>query len=231
MVHRRWLTVGLALVGALVALALPSSGLALRAAFINLTANGPSPAAATIPAGMYPEWFNSDTVAHTVTFASGCSIEVGPGEYGGCTSGPNTNVVGHYAYTVDGTTQASVNVTPEWRAVTVKARRHGFRRGAKVLLHGTLAIANLSPPSLSGPRMPVTVFERPHGHHLWYRIAVVMAKPLEKPPATGLPYSVWQLWVRPHGGTTYKVEANTQPKAGKFWRTAWSDPFGLYPRR
>jgi hypothetical protein len=228
MVRRPWLIAQLALVGALVTLALPSSSLALRASFIYLTSSGPSPAAATIEAGLYPVWLNQDTVAHTITFADGCSIEIAAGDSGNCPNGPG-NVVGNYAYTVDGTTQASVKVTPEWRGVTVTAKRHGFRRGSKVLLHGHLAIANLSPPAVFGPRMPVVVFERPRGHHVWYRLGVVMAKPLKK-PSSGSPYSVWQLWVRPHGGTTYKVEAYSQPKAGKFWRTAWSKPFGVYRR-
>jgi hypothetical protein len=229
MTRRRWLIVQLVLVGAVLALVLPSSSLALRAQFIFLTPTGPSPATMQIGAGLVPIWMNQDTVSHTVAFANGCSVEVAPGDVGQCGNGL-WNVVGHYAYTVDGTTQATVTVTPEWRAVTVTTKSHGFRRGSKVLLGGTLAIANLSPPSLFGPRMPVTVFERPRGHHLWYRLAVVMAKPL-KAPSSGEPYSVWHLWVRPHAGTTYKVESSSQPKPGKYWQTAWSDPFGFFLRR
>jgi hypothetical protein len=227
MPRRRWLIAQIALVGVLVALALPASSSALSAVFIALTSTGPSPATLTIPAGLHPVWMNQDTVSHTVTFGSGCSIEVGPGGIGQCTDGLGT-VVGDYAYTVDGTTQASVTVTPEWRGVTLHGKRHGFRRGSKVLLHGTLAIATSSPPVLSGPRMPVTVFARPDRSHAWHRVAVVMAKPLQ---SSHLPaHSVWELWVRPHGSTTYMAVADSQPKAGQYWTHARSCHFGVYLR-
>ena len=227
MARRRWLITQVALLGALAALALPSSSSALSAVFISLTPTGPSPAVLSIGAGLYPVWTNQDTVAHTVSFASGCSFEVAPSGIGQCTDGLGS-VVGDYAYTVDDTTEATVSVTPEWRAVTIKAKRHGFRRGSKVRLHGTLAIATLSPPAFYGPRMPVTVYALPHGHHLWYRLGVVMTRPLMRPRIPA--HSVWELWVRPHGRTTYRVEATSQPEAGQFWEQAASRPFGVYVR-
>ncbi len=227
MVRRRWLIAQLAVLGTLGVLAFPGEGLALRASFILLTSTGPSPAALTIGAGLSPVWMNQDTVAHTVTFASGCSIVVAPGDTGQCSDGLG-NVVGQFDYTVDGTAQASVTVVPEWRAVTVKAKHHGFRRGSRVRLHGTLSIANLSPPALFGPRMPVTVFEHPPGHHVWYRIRVVMTKPVKRPSLH--PHSVWQVWVHPHGTTIYMVEANSQPPAGQFWQNARGGPFGVFVR-
>jgi hypothetical protein len=228
MLRRRWLIAQFVLLGTLGVLAFPGEGLALRAAFVLLTPTGPAPTTLTIGAGLYPIWINQDTVTHTVTFANGCSIDVAPGTTGQCTNGLG-NVVGDYDYTVDGTTQASVTVVPEWRSVTLKAGRHGFRPGSKVRLHGTLAIANLSPPALQGPRMPVTVYERPPGHHLWYRLRVVMAKPTTK--GSFQPHSVWQVSVRPHGRTTYVVVADSQPKAGPYWQDARSGRFGVYPRR
>lgn len=230
MVRRRLLLTQVALLGTLGVLVFPGEGMALRPTFfIALAPTGPSPAALTTSAGLGPIVFaNTDTVNHTVDFANGlCSLQVAPSSNVSCTSG-FLSYAGTYAYTVDGTTRASVTVTPEWRAVTLRAKRHGFRRGSKVLLHGRLAIAALSPPPLFGPRMPVTVFERPHGHHLWYRLAVVMAKPLTRPNLQA--HSVWKLWVRPRVGTTYKVEANSQPAGGQYWQNAESGPFGVYIR-
>ena len=229
MIRRRSLIVQGALLGMLGVLAFPSSSSALRLGLqIALTANGPSPAAGKIPAGMYPIWINQDTVTHTVSFANGCSFDVAAGSAGYC-GGGLWNVVGDYAYTVDGTAQASVSVTPEWRAVTLKAKHHGFRLGSRVRLHGSLAIANVSPPSLFGPRMPVTVFARPDRDHPFHRIAVVIATPFKKPRPTV--HSAWHLWVRPHAHTTYMVEANSQPPAGQFWENARSGLFGVYARR
>ncbi|HEY2354860.1 MAG TPA: hypothetical protein VGH79_08195 [Gaiellaceae bacterium] len=225
MVQRRRLI--LALFGTLAFLAFPSSSLALDAAVVYLTPSGPSPATLTMTAGMYPVWMNQDTVAHTVTFASGCSIEVEPGDVGQC-SNDLGYIVGDFPYTVDGTTQASVSVLPAGRTVTIRVKRHGFRLGSKVRLHGRLALASLSPPQLFGPRMPVTVFARPHGGHVWHRIAAVMAKPLKKGhyPA----HSVWHIWVRPRAGTTYIARAESQPRAGQHWENAQSKPCGLYVR-
>jgi len=226
--RRRSLIAQVALLGTLGVLAFPGEGSALRPTFlIALTPAGPSPSLLSIPAGLGPVLFNNtDTTTHTVVFANGsCSTEVAPGTTSTCGV---PQYVGDYAYTMDGTAQASVTITAEWRAVTLSAIRHGFRRGSRVRLYGRLAIANLSPPSLYGPRMPVTVYERPHGHHLWYRLAVVMAKPIKKPQIPS--HSVWQLWVRPRRGTTYLVEANSQPEGGQYWENVASRPFGIYIR-
>jgi hypothetical protein len=230
MVRRPWLLAQLALVGVLALLALPSSSYALRAGIpIFLTANGPSPAVGTFPAGMYPIWINQDTVAHTVAFANGCSIQVAAGAVGQCGNGL-WNVVGDYPYTVDGTTQASVDVTAESRAVSLTAKRHGIRRGSELMLHGRLAIAMLSPPVLEGPRQPVTVLARSDRYHAFHRIAVVIAKPHRlKNRATA--YSVWHLRVRPRTQTTYIVEANSQPAIGQFWQQAWSSRFTVRVHR
>jgi hypothetical protein len=188
-----------------------------------LTANGPTPAIQTLPAGLYPVWRNQDTVTHTVTFANGCSIQVAAGAMGQCSNG-FSNVVGTYAYTVDGTNQASVVVTAEGRTVTLKAQSHRIGRGSDLMLSGKLAIAQLSPPALQGPRQPVIVLARPDRHHPFRRIAVVTAKP-HRANSRGLPYSVWQLRVRPRAHMIYIAEANSQPAGGKYWRQAWSKSF------
>jgi hypothetical protein len=231
MVRRpRSIAVG-ALLGVLAILALPASGSALLMPIpIFLTANGPSPAVATIPAGLWPTWVNQDTVTHTVTFANGCSIQVAPGDSKRC---PNGFSVGQYPYTVDGTAQASIVVTPMGRTVTLEARRHAIARGSELLLRGKLAIAQLSPPTCEGPRMPVIVLARPDRYHLFHRIAGVTAKPVRQRrvcnPAKS--HSAWHLRIRPRARTIYIVEADSQPASGQYWQRAWSKPFRIHVGR
>jgi hypothetical protein len=229
MTRRRWLIVHVALLGTLGVLAFPGEGSALLGLnVVSLTSTGPSPSALTIFKVHAAVLFtNTDTVTHTVAFAnSSCSGDVAPS---GSLQCDVPYEIGDYAYTVDGTTQASVNVAPEPRRVTIVAKHHGFKRGAKVRLYGSLAAGVVgAPPTFQGPRMPVTVYARPHGHHLWYRVAVVTSKPLRKPQFPA--HSVWQIWVRPRAGTTYRVEASSQPTGGQYWENASSRTFGLYLR-
>ena len=224
MVRRPWLLAQVALLGVLAALALPSSGSALSAVVIALTPTGPSPAVLTIPTFMYPVWMNRDSVPHTVTFANGkCSVQVAPGAIGQCTDGFSSGV-GDYAYTVDGTIQASIVVAVDWRTVSLGARSHTIDRGSSLRLRGKLAVGTGSPPVLQGPRMPVTVLARPDRQHPFHRIAVVAAKP-HRSSNPGDAYSVWQLHVRPGANKIYIAEANSQPKGGQVWQRAWSKPF------
>jgi hypothetical protein len=224
MVRRTWLLPQIALLGVLAALALPSSSSALSAAFIALTPTGPSPAVLTIPAFMYPVWQNQDSVAHTVTFANGkCSVQIAPGAIGQCTNG-FANGVGDYAYTVDGTVQASIVVAAVGRSVSLGAKTHAIYRGSSVRLHGRLRVQTGSPPALEGPRQSVTVLARPDRHHPFHRIRVVTAKP-HRSESPGDAYSVWQLHVRPGRNKIYIAEANSQPKGGQVWEPAHSRPF------
>lgn len=229
MTRRRRLIVQIALLGTLSALAFPGEGSAhLGISYVSLTSTGPSPSALTIFVVHSAVMFtNTDTVTHTIAFAnSSCSGDVAPNAGLLCDVSYN---VGDYAYTVDGTTQASVTVAPEPRAVTLTAKHHGFHLGSRLRLHGSLAAHVIgSPPPLRGPRMPVSVFARPDADHPFHLIAIVHSRPFKKPhyPA----HSVWVLWVRPHAHTTYVVEANSQPKAGQFWANAQSKPFGVYAR-
>jgi hypothetical protein len=224
MVPRRWLLAQVALLGILAVLALPSSGSALAAAFIALTPTGPSPTVLTIPAFMYPVWMNQDSVPHTVTFANGkCSVQVAPGAIGQCANGFSSGV-GNYAYTVDGTAQASIVVAAVGRTVSLGARAHAIDRGSVVRLHGRLRVETGSPPAVEGPAQPVTVLTRPDRHHPFHRIKVVIAKP-HRSTTTGDAYSVWQLRVRPGASKIYIAEANSQPKGGQVWQDAWSKPF------
>jgi hypothetical protein len=127
--RRRRFSLQLALAGVLAALVFPADGSALRAVAIALTPTGPSPAVLTIPAGLYPVWFNNDTVPHTVVFANGsCSIQVAPGALGQCTNRYGGGYVGEYAYTVDNTFQASIVTVADGRSVSLTARQHTIRR-------------------------------------------------------------------------------------------------------
>jgi hypothetical protein len=227
MVRRWWLIVQLALVGVFVALAFPAAGSALDAAFILLTATGPSPAVMTIPAGMYPVWMNQDSVTHTVVFANGlCSIQVAPGAIGQCTNGYGDGYVGDYAYTVDNAFQASIVIVADGRSVSLTGRSHSIRRGSALRLHGRLQDYDLSPPG-PGSEQPIIVLARHDRYHPFRRIAVVMAKLHPTPKSDSHPWGelIWQLRVRPRARTIYIAEANYQPQGGQVWQQAWSKPF------
>lgn len=228
MMRRHWLLVQVALVGVLAAFALPSSSSALLAQIpIYLTATGASPSVQRLPAGQASvRWVNQDTVAHTVTFAnSACSMQIAPGDSGTCSNlfpGP----AGDYAYSVDGTGQASIEVIAMARNVTLLASSHTIHRGSELRLHGDLAVAQTSPPIVEGPLQPVIVLARHDRRHPFHRIAVVTAR-AHRPRNLANAHSVWQLRVRPRASTIYIVEANFQPPGGQYWQRAWSKPFRL----
>jgi hypothetical protein len=201
--------------------------------FIQLTPTGPSPAVLTIPAGLYPVWFNNDTVTHTVVFANGlCSIQVAPGAIGQCTNGYGGGYVGDYAYTVDETFQASIITVADSRSVSLNARRHTIRRGSALRLHGRLQDYDLSPPG-AGPEQPLIVLARHDRYHPFRRIAVVRAKLHPTPKSHVHPWGelIWQLRVRPRTHTIYIAEASYQPPGGQVWQQAWSKPFKVLVRR
>ena len=228
MVGRRRLIAKLALVGAFAMCAFPADGSAIAAVFIALTPSGPSPAVMTIGAGMYPVWTNQDTVAHTVVFADGqCSVQVAPGGFAQCSG--FSSFVGNYAYTVDGTAQASVEVEPEGRTVTLGARSHRIARGSHLRLHGVLDAEHPSPPG-PGPAQPVVILACHDGMHRWHRVATVMAK-VHRTKGTPFGTVTWQLRVHPRRSTIYVAEADSQPAGGQFWDQARSRPFKVVVRR
>jgi hypothetical protein len=206
------------LLGVLTVLAFTGNGAALSAVGISLTAAGPSPAVLNIPAGMYPVWFNNDTVSHTVAFADGsCTFEVAPGGYGEC---PRfLSYAGTFPYSVDGTVQASIVVVPEGRAIYLAAKTHTITRGDVLKLHGDLDIPILSPPGPPAPQ-PVTVLARPDRYHPFHRIEVVTAR------AHGR-HLQWHVRVRPQAKTIYIAEANSETN---FWERAWSKSFRVAVR-
>ena len=174
---------------------------------------------------MYPVWVNQDAVAHTVAFADGgCSIEVAPGAYGQCTHG-FSSVVGNYAYTVDGTIQASIVVRAEGRIVTLKATSHRIGRGSKLLLHGKLAVATTNPLDAAGssaagdpacaPR-PLPPVSPNCGRHCETR------SPLDEPAECPLGLAATR---STRNKQDYIAEANSQPQGGQVWQRAWSKPF------
>lgn len=222
--HRR-LIAQAALVAALAVLAFPASGSALSAFFITLTPSGPSPAVATMPAGMYPVWVNHDTTAHAIVFPDGlCSIQIAPGGIGQCTGEGFS--VGAHAYTVDGSAQASITVTPQGRKVTLDARRHQIKRGARLTLRGLLTYQYAGPPAFRGSRtsMRVTLLARHDRRQPFRAVASVRPGALN---ANGYP---WQRVIRPRRTTTYIVEAGSQPTSGQYWQPAHSGPFTVVVR-
>ena len=126
--------------------------------------------------------------------------------------------MGDFAYTVNGTIQASIVVRAEGRIVTLKATSHRIGRGSKLLLHGKLAVATTSPPMLQGPRQPVILLARPDRYHPFHRIAVVTAKPAHRSTNLRNAHSDWQLRVRPGTNKIYIAEANSQPQGGQVWQ-------------
>ena len=195
---------------------------------IELTASGPTPASLTLVDGEaeFPVWQNSDTVTHTVAFADGlCSIRVPPGATMGC---PDTWDVGQHAYTVDGTSQASITYIPDPRTVTLTASSQKIKRGAHVRLSGLLSYGteatNFPGVGTYFTDTPVVVLARRGRHQPFRQIANA---------ATGsLAYRVgntdswpWWLNVHPKTTTTYIAEVNYQPDSGQVWQNATSKPF------
>jgi hypothetical protein len=213
----------------LAVLLFPADGSALLPQyFIDLTSTGPSPAVLTIAARVPgPIWVNQDTVTHTVVFANGlCTIQVAPNTGGQCTNFSPGSYVGNYAYTVDGTTQATIVTKPDLRSVSLNAKQHTIRRGSRLRLHGTLQDWDFSPLGPGAPQ-PIVVLARPDRYHAFHRIAVVMAKLHQTPKSHVHPWGelAWQLRVRPQPRMIYIAEANSQPAGGQVWQRAWSKPF------
>jgi hypothetical protein len=188
-------------------------------AIITLTAAGPTPSQASLSAGIrVPWWVNRDNVAHRIAFANGlCSFQLAPGQEGYCSESLFWDYVGHFAYTVDGTTAASIIIRPAPRTVTLTARRERIRRGTRLTLHGKLVEARY----LAGqPLQQVILLARPDRHHPFRRIARLVTNG-----------RFWQLRVQPRRKIFYIAEANSQPTIGQVWKRAWSEPMEIRVRR
>jgi hypothetical protein len=231
---RRWWLLALGVAGGLV-VAFPSASSAEPLlATIELTANGPMPATLTLVDGQaeFPVWHNSDTVTHTVAFADGlCSIQVPPGATMGC---PNAWDVGRYAYSVDGTSQASITYTPDPRSVTLTASSRTIKRGARLHLHGLLGYAteatNLPGVGTYFTSMPVTVLARHNRHQPFHQIANAATGSLAFRLGDRTDFWPWWLDLHPRKTTTYIAEVNYQPDSGQVWQNATSKPFTVLVR-
>jgi hypothetical protein len=224
---RRSRIIGLLAVLGAVVLGFPSAGSALVGQpLIVLTASGPSPSVLSVGVGgRSPSWFNQDQLPHTVTFANGlCSVQLAPGDRGECSNDFFASV-GQYPYTVDGTVQASVNVSLYRRTVTLTARSHTIERGARLLLHGTLDYDVLggSPPVFE-TNMPVTLLARHDSHHPFTRVAVTAKLKTRRSLSSDFP---WKLYVHPRRTTIYMAEATSSADS---WQPAKSRPFKVVVR-
>jgi hypothetical protein len=223
---RRWRFIAqVACLGTLI-LAFPAAASAFCGVPVVLTPSGPSPAALTVPAGLYPFWDNNDQVTHTVVFANGlCSLELAPGAAEGCNF---PLLVGLYPYAVDGTIQASVvvNALPP-TTVTLTARSHKLSRAAHLLLHGMLNWSMSCGPPIFGPlRVPIVVLARHDRHHPFRRFTTVRSE--ARTPDGGY---AWRLNLHPNGKTIYIAKVTYQPVGEQGQRQAWSRPFRVIVRR
>lgn len=222
--RRRWI-VQLALVGLLAMLAFPGAGSAFVGTYvISLTPSGPSPAVLTTTAGYGMIGFhNADTVSHTVAFASeGCTADIAPDGTFDC---DKPFYVGHYAYAIDGTSQADVVIKPADRSVSLRARRHAVRLGSGVTLRGTLRMSSLGAPPGCGSPQRIVVVARPYRGHPFHRAGIV--------DATRCPQQelVWHLRIHPRSRMAYRAIASYQPKGGQVWERAVSKTFRIGVRR
>jgi hypothetical protein len=226
MVRRSWLIGLVAALGAVI-LGFPAAGSALLPTWeISLTPSGPSPSVLNVSGSGYLFWVNQDQVTHTVTFANGlCSFQLAPGERGECSSSSGFFASpGQYPYTMDGTFQGAVIVSPlppQTRTVTLTARSHTIKQGGRLLLHGILDYPIGSPPDFYS-RVPVTLLARHDRHHPFRRVAVT-AK-LKRRQSAGFP---WKLSVHPRRTTIYLAEAVSDPT---HWQPARSRPFKVVVR-
>jgi hypothetical protein len=202
---------------------------------VALTGTGPSPSTLKMHAGGNVDFYNPDSVTHTVVFENGlCSLALTPltgsgGLFGlpGSCNDPFWLYAGSYAYTVDGKFTGTVVTTPWRRSVTLKARTHTVRRGTRLTLHGRVSWNGFS----RGTQwFPVIVLARHDSNHPFKRIATV-------PLSWGRTFlDRWNLAVQPSETTTYiaKVAGQFQFKGvfphGQLWTNARSRPFTIRVR-
>jgi hypothetical protein len=227
---RRFRLARFGLLGVLGVLLFPGAGSAFVGTyFVSLTPSGPDPVVLdAVARGGFLAFRNTDTVAHTTTFANGlCSGDIAPDGQLDCGFMP---YVGKYAYTVDDTTQAEVIARPASRSVSLRASRHVVPAGTWVTLRGTLKNDTLSAPPGPGFAQPIIIAGRPYPGHPHCRIGVVM--PTAYPPTKRFPFGLlrWHLRIRPRVGMTYVAVASYQPKGGQVWKRALSKPFRVNVR-
>jgi plastocyanin len=211
---------GLWLAAALVAASFgAASALALRGVVaVTITSSGFSPQVLRVPAAdSFPAWVNNDKVSHTVTFAtggSGCSVTIAAGSEAQAPCGSYSSCAKQVPFTVDGfpATTGTLDVEPEWRAVTLRSSARSIRKGGAITLSGVISYELPSPPS---PALPQPVVIR--------SVASRGAGPVAKVMSSGGFHSTWHVRLRPSATATYEVEVAAQPKPGcTLWLVAKS---------
>jgi hypothetical protein len=202
---------------------------------VDLTAAGPLPSTLTMHAGQVVDFFNQDSVTHTVVFANGlCSLSLAPGAGGGLYGGGGfcdnafTFYAGRYPYTVDGKFPGTVVTVPVRRSVTLTARTHTIRGGTRLTLHGRVIPPggryHVSNPPGWRTNVSVIVLARHNSKHPYRRIATVNPGLMAKVPGDWT--QNWTLTVQPGQTTTYIAKVTAQlPQGQIFWTNAKSRPF------
>jgi hypothetical protein len=210
---------------------------------VSLTATGPSPSTVRMAASWRLEFRNTDSLAHRVVFANGCSLTLTPGELGvvylgGGPCNSFSSYVGSYAYTVDGKFAGTVVSKPLRRFVTLTARTHTIRGGARLSLHGQVARSDRG--SWLNVTLPVlvVVLARHNSKQPFEPIATVRAR-FQGSLTNSTHYQAryrWKLNVEPDGTTTYLAKVTSQrwcvrpaslcahPR-GQLWTNPKSRPF------
>lgn len=204
---------------------------------ISLTTTGPSPSEARMTPLETLAFTNIDSVSHTIAFANGlCTLTLTPGELGVVWNNgqhPECNskfplYAGSYAYAVDGKFPGTVATTAWRRSVTLTARTHTIRGGARLSLRGRV----MQNPLAHAPPAPVVVFARHNSKQPFESIATVRTRFQGHDHAT---YG-WKLNVQPGLTTTYVAKVTGQrlcyfPASqcahpqGQVWTNATSRPF------
>lgn len=203
---------------------------------VVITPTGPSPSKLTMATGNGLYFDNTDSVTHRVVFANGrCNLTLPPDIRGAYCSPNFADIVGTYAYTVDGKFAGTVVTIPLRRSVTLTARSHAIPRGTRLTLHGRLHW-NLKNPVVPIPEpFHVIVLARHDSRRPFKSIASI---PVRVPQGNNIWGGIrhgWKLDVRPGVTTTYiaKVTGGTPLyyREEQFWASTKSRPFTVRIRR
>lgn len=211
---------------------------------VSLTATGPSPSTVRMAASWRLEFRNTDSLTHTVVFANGCSLTLTPGELGvlylgGGRCNSFSSYAGSYAYTVDGKFAGTVVSKPLRRFVTLTARTHTIRGGARLSLHGQVT-RNDQGSGLNVTLPVLVVVLARHNSKPFEPIATVRARFLGSLTNASHyhAYYRWKLDVQPDRATTYLAKVTSQrwcfrpaslcahPR-GQLWTNPKSRPFAV----
>jgi len=206
---------------------------------VGLTAAGPSPGTLTMYAKGNVRFTSRDSATHKVVFANDlCSFTFDPGHGSHGCNDPFMFYAGSYAYTVDGKFPGTVVTKPLRRFVTLTARTHTIRGGARLSLHGQVLRSDQG--SWLSVTLPVlvVVLARHNSKQPFEPIATVRAR-LQGSVTNSAHYHAryrWKLNVQPDVTTTYIAKVTSQrwclrPASrcahpqGQLWTKPKSRPF------